>query len=340
MHPRIDTTELNKRINLFILAGQDTKLKKKTSTEYAGPCPFCGGRDRFSVMTNGKKWICRNCTEGKWTDGISYAMRRSNTDFMGVAREYLGNEAPQIDPAVAAERVRNDQAEQEQRAAYRRTKLAEFSKQELTTELHERMAAEQRQQWRTWGIPDSWQDYLELGYTPDKPFNDGGETLQHSPAYTIPYFHNTTVGKELITIQYRLVNAPNPADRYRFEYGLGTTYYMTMPTEPISDIVIICEGAKKAAVMRICSGVNKSATILGVPSKSDTGGIVEAVKDCGLVYILLDPDGEAQARKLATRIGDNARIVTLHAKVDDLILQYGMGKEDFRQAFKWAERIA
>jgi len=44
----------------------DLNLKKVSSTrsgEYAGPCPFCGGRDRFRVWPEyrGGKWWCRQC---------------------------------------------------------------------------------------------------------------------------------------------------------------------------------------------------------------------------------------------------------------------------------------
>lgn len=40
-------------INLLDLIGTDTTLKRVANTnngEYHGPCPFCGGKDRFIVQ--------------------------------------------------------------------------------------------------------------------------------------------------------------------------------------------------------------------------------------------------------------------------------------------------
>jgi hypothetical protein len=36
-------------------------LKRKTASEWAGPCPECGGTDRFLVWPNKGVWYCRGC---------------------------------------------------------------------------------------------------------------------------------------------------------------------------------------------------------------------------------------------------------------------------------------
>jgi hypothetical protein len=334
---RVDTEALNARINLQLLAEQDTTLKRKSATEFAGPCPFCGGTDRFAVKPSENIWLCRHCTDGKWTDAIDYAMRRGNTTFLDVARYYLGNDAPKFDPQVAAQREARRQAEQARRVAELARIMAQYTSEERWAAHHACMAEDQRAWWRMQGIPDDWQNYLELGYTPDKVYRVGDEE-RHSPAYTIPYFHNTTDGKQFKTLQYRLTDPANPADRYRFEYGLPATFYEVTPTQPLQDTVIICEGAKKAAVTQIYTNCPTTTSVTAVPGKASWGGIVEAVKDCGRVYIVLDPDGQPQAEKLASEIGRQARVVRLHAKIDDALLQGWMDKGDLRQAFKWAER--
>lgn len=40
------------------------RLKRVASTEWAGPCPVCGGRDRFSVNVTKQIWNCRRCGKG------------------------------------------------------------------------------------------------------------------------------------------------------------------------------------------------------------------------------------------------------------------------------------
>lgn len=52
-------------MSLFDLIGQDgIALKKMAGTnggEYAGPCPFCGGDDRFRVWPEKNRYWCRQC---------------------------------------------------------------------------------------------------------------------------------------------------------------------------------------------------------------------------------------------------------------------------------------
>ncbi|KKK62480.1 hypothetical protein LCGC14_3003900, partial [marine sediment metagenome] len=89
---------------------------------------------------------------------------------------------------------------------------------------------------------------------------------------------------------------------------------------------IITEGAKKAAVTRIYGG-DKGVTVLGVPSKSDFGGVTDCVKGCARVWVVLDPDGWDRARLLARQIGSNARVVDLPMKVDDAFLHGGLTRD-------------
>jgi DNA primase len=61
------------------------RLKKIATTrdgEFAGPCPFCGGRDRFRVQPQEGLWFCRQCSpDGRWQDAIAFVMRRDGVLF-------------------------------------------------------------------------------------------------------------------------------------------------------------------------------------------------------------------------------------------------------------------
>jgi DNA primase len=83
----IDIETLKNSTDLIDLIGRDVSLRRKGANEYSGPCPFCGGRDRFNVQRT--RWLCRNCTEGKWKDAIEYIQRREKCDFR-TACKYLG----------------------------------------------------------------------------------------------------------------------------------------------------------------------------------------------------------------------------------------------------------
>ena len=53
-----------KRADILDVAGRYTPLKRVTTIEYAGPCPVCGGRDRFGVNGRKQVWNCRGCDQG------------------------------------------------------------------------------------------------------------------------------------------------------------------------------------------------------------------------------------------------------------------------------------
>ena len=59
MNATIDTKRIKEGVNLIDLAGRYTTLRRESATEMAGPCPKCGGDDRFHVRPG---WFfCRQC---------------------------------------------------------------------------------------------------------------------------------------------------------------------------------------------------------------------------------------------------------------------------------------
>lgn len=67
-----------------------TKLTKVSGKgEYHGPCPFCGGNDRFAYWEGENTWSCRHCVGPEMTrkDAIDFVMRRDNIEFRQAAQE-------------------------------------------------------------------------------------------------------------------------------------------------------------------------------------------------------------------------------------------------------------
>lgn len=63
--------------DMFSLAGRYTHLARKTHNEWAGPCPRCGGTDRFLVKPQAGHdgrgiWTCRSCCNFQWSDAIGF----------------------------------------------------------------------------------------------------------------------------------------------------------------------------------------------------------------------------------------------------------------------------
>lgn len=297
------------------------QFQKFGPNEYHGPCPVCGGRDRFVLFTNRPfphwNYMCRVCTpEGGWIDQLNKTLR---------------------DPLTQAQRqefARQRQREEAQRAVELAARMKQFTTDELWSEWHRRMVENNRQWWRQRGINDDWQDYLQLGFIEDKSYRVN-ETIYHSPAYTIPYLR---AGMKPVTLQYRLTDPHDPADKYRFEPGLPSAWYNTTPNFPLTDGIIICEGAIKAIVTKMYMTVTESLSVLAVPSKNSWAGIAETVKDAARIWVILDPDGQTDAQKLAATIGKNSRIVSLPGKIDDMINCDELDESLFRQALKTAAR--
>ena len=80
-----DQIGLAKSVDLLSLVSDDTDLQHLTQREFAGPCPFCGGTDRFHLQSELGRWFCRQCTgeptDAGWQDAIDYVQRRNGLSF-------------------------------------------------------------------------------------------------------------------------------------------------------------------------------------------------------------------------------------------------------------------
>lgn len=88
----IDTEALKDRWDLRTLAANYTQLKKKTAQEMAGPCPQCGGADRFYVQE--KFFACRSCHETRG-DVIEFMQWAEDLDFKETCERLGGADLPE-----------------------------------------------------------------------------------------------------------------------------------------------------------------------------------------------------------------------------------------------------
>lgn len=74
-------------MTLLDFVSQDVSLKRVSSTsggEYAGPCPVCGGTDRFHIWPEAGNYWCRQCQ--KKGDTIQYLRDVRGLSFRDAAR--------------------------------------------------------------------------------------------------------------------------------------------------------------------------------------------------------------------------------------------------------------
>jgi len=104
---KAEIEQLKTRVDLLALCGSElTRVANTNGGEYAGPCPFCGGEDRFHLQPyteSGSRWFCRQCTGdpqvGYWRDIFDFVMRRDGIGFVDAYR-LLVNGAPSTPATV------------------------------------------------------------------------------------------------------------------------------------------------------------------------------------------------------------------------------------------------
>ncbi len=110
----IDQTLIDQANNTdpLTLAMRYTTLKRVAASaggEYGGPCPVCGGRDRFHVQPLAHRWLCRHCTGGKWRDVIALYRGITGAPFAEAVTALTGGHLPvaptrRVEPASEPKR--------------------------------------------------------------------------------------------------------------------------------------------------------------------------------------------------------------------------------------------
>ena len=299
-------------------------FKRAGRDEWHGPCPRCGGRDRFVIFTDRDypswNYFCRQCDpEGGWIDELNPMLKEP------------------LSPEKAAQIKRNAEerfykAQQEMEAAIR-----DLQQTEAWITYHEQQTDKSRRLWESWGIPEFWQDFYKLGYDPDRTiWTDGAEW--HTPTMTIPIFEAKSW--ECLNVRHRLLKPPSPGDKYRPERsGLPAALFVAYPDEPVRGKTLLVEGEKKAMVSFITAD-DPFMQAVGIPGKNPSSELLEQMDDCDPLYICMDPDARQDAVKLARQLGtERTRIIELPDKIDDLILKHRLDKSWMAGVIRQAVKV-
>ena len=206
-----------KAADMLALAGRYTELKKIARAEYAGPCPKCGGEDRFHVHTGKGWWFCRQCHE-KRGDAIDF------TRWVGLAREfpeavaYLTGDAPAASPPPPRRKARRWPSKAWQADAWRELSRAHAVMDDTGLGL-DYLASR--------GItPETARRWL-LGALPD--------ALGRGPALVIPWIARDL---RITALQYRFIDARDKRARFAQKAGgeriiFGATQRSPHPAEAL-----------------------------------------------------------------------------------------------------------
>src|SRR5690606_17847560 len=89
----------------------------RTGAELVGPCPQCGGRDRFGVNLQAGVFGCRRCGAGG--DQVALVRHVLGLDFRA-ALDWLVGPVQELTPEQRAERARKDREARAKRAEQER----------------------------------------------------------------------------------------------------------------------------------------------------------------------------------------------------------------------------
>ncbi len=335
---------INEQIDLIQEAESLTTLKRKSSAgraeEYAGPCPVCGGHDRFVVQA--QRWLCRHCTEGKWKSPIDLIMMTRNLPFKDACRMIEGEKpmTPAERERIATERAERAARELEESIKRANEALEALRKAQSWTRYHAQLECDDsaRDIWRKRGIPDVYQDIFNFGYDPRHVYYS--DDNQHvSASLTIPVF---AMGGECVNVRHRLLSPSNPSDKYRPERaGLPASAWFADPSLSHPKSLLVVEGEIKAAVSYIAAD-DPTMQVAGMPGKSNGVETIAGYLDTvdGPVYILPDPDAVDLARADCDFVGrERARLVLLPDKIDDMINRNSLGKDWMQMVLRQARRM-
>jgi len=294
------------------------QLKRVSGYEYAGPCPWCGGTDRFHVWRDKGNFWCRPGPGHCGRDG--FVDQLTGEKMTPEERHRLA-----IESRLAA--VERKQREHEQRLSaleqmHRKMYLADAYHQNVNDTDNGALAY-----WASEGIIPETVERFKLGYCSRCPTDH-----QHRPSYTIPVI----IAGKLYNIRHRIKNADN-GDKYRPEMaGLPSVLFNADELYNDYESLIILEGEKKSIVVSQ-SGFCNNVAIMGKSGFNAAWRVkFERFKR---VYVALDPDALDQAAEIARLFGDRGRVVILPEKIDDMIVRYGADWRDIEHLLAQGKRV-
>lgn len=304
-----------------------------------GRCPLHGGQSEngFSVFRHEGRdyWKCwsGDCGSG---DVINFTQIWLGMNFKE-ACAFLGGDVisdPVAMERSARERLEKANKEQEEARLKVEARRTELQVAELHLRYHEQMKEWGRLAWVARGIDESFQGLWYLGTCDDKTISYKG-SFYHTPTLTIPILASDF---SLLHIQHRLMNPPNPKDRYRPDReGLGALPpFLAYPELGYdAEVIWVIEGAIKSMVAATITP-DSGWQFVGVTNQHDFEKLADKLSGKNVI-VVPDPGGEKVAFQLAKAV--HAKWLNLPQKIDDYIIANGLNQNHVSAWYKQAMKI-
>lgn len=285
----LDTATVKNNVDLVELAGQYTELRRKTRNEQEGPCPKCGGEDRFTVQD---QWFfCRQCHE-KRGDAIEFVQ------WIGAAHSFREAIALLTGNGTMTVPTEKRKPERKQRQYTSKFK-ADYWAQRVDTAHNALWNDESADPGRNYllgrGIePETWQAY-QLGYDASMPL-PGTDGQMKAPAISIPWF----VAGQLVHVRYRFLEKHSYTDkdgkkREENKTGRGPNSgrlfggHLIQREDAHERTLVICEGELNAVSIYQTAGHTQLDVLsLGSQGQQLTDAMIAAVAPYRTILIWMD----------------------------------------------------
>ena len=309
----IDFQLVREKADLYTLAGCSGMKKVATSGggEWAGPCPKCGGKDRFRVQpyhSPEPRWMCRTCTAGDWKNAIDLGVLLwPNMKASEICERIMGGNLP---TAAAGHRERTPEP------AYAAPGDAwQTAARNVITECEARLwqpaGAKALAYLRGRGIQDETIKHFRLGFNDQDQHISGDFWLDRG--VTIPCeiggcVWYVKVRRATGEPKYRCMGGSKPAALYNAADLVGR------------DVALFCEGEFDCMIAwQELEGLMPIITIGGAATnKPDLATWGAYLLPLRLILAAYDNDeaGQAGAERLAELAGERVRLVTVPSGKD------------------------
>lgn len=198
----LDVQEIKNKIAIIDYAASFTSLAKESTKEWSGPCPRCGGDDRFHCKD---EWFfCRQC-HPELGDIIEFVQWKDGVGFMEAVSTLSGVD---VDTLIRVEKVADGQQKQIEPQSDEWRKRANWTMSNARQSLYSESGKDGREYLASRGLsPETWKAF-GLGFKIDaslpNTYNKEAKTYCYppQPAIAIPW-HDAN--GDIVAIRYRFL---------------------------------------------------------------------------------------------------------------------------------------
>ncbi len=254
----MDAQTINATVELLPLVGIELH---KAGAYYVGPCPMCGGRDRFTLKHTpmGDRWHCRHCSDGKYHGVIDFIMARDRLSFIDACKLFNDGQVLRrqiIQPATTRQPAPTapDLATQARMLSVMDTAADALQAPDLAAQEYLFARSLNPSTWEAWHIGAA------MVYDP--------KAKRSRPAISIPWYYMDAQREIITAIKYRFID--NDPDGLRYTSAPGSIFVLYGAWSRINSdkTLLLVEGEINALSLWQCWPVGVSVLSIG----SEGGG--------------------------------------------------------------------